>query len=81
LKVVGRYVGEDINGNGRGSESVVDEDESSKVVEGCRLNVVLSSIFRLFAPSPDVVPDCGKSRWTTRTSIGLKSAEQLFLLR
>jgi len=51
--VVELYVGEVVNG--RMSECAVDGKESSKEVEGCRpLEVVLSSISRLYAPPPDV---------------------------
>jgi hypothetical protein len=44
-------VGDEVNG--RTSECVVDGKESSKVVEGCGLDDVLSSMSRLFAPPPD----------------------------
>lgn len=38
--------------NGRLSECVVGEEVSSKAVEGCRLEGVLSSIFRFVCASP-----------------------------
>jgi len=42
LMNVNEYVGEEVDGSV--SECVVDGQESSKVVEGCRLETVLSSI-------------------------------------
>lgn len=38
----------------RGMCECLVAEESSKVVEGCRVGTVLSSIFRLLAPPPDV---------------------------
>ncbi len=63
MNVVDGYVGEEVNG--RTTECVVDWKESSKVVEGCSLDDVLSSISRLLAPPPDTswilwrLPDYG----------------------
>ncbi len=50
LAFVEVYDGEEVNG--RMSECVVDGKESSKVVEGCRLEDVLSSIISFVCASP-----------------------------
>lgn len=63
--------------NGRLGECVVGEEVLSKAVEGCRLEGVLSSIFRLFAPPPVTSSGCGNARSMKRISVTLKSVDVL----
>lgn len=76
LKVDGEYVGEEVNG--RTSECVVGGKESSKVVEGCSLDDVLSSMSLVRLRLPQILrQDCGNFRRMARKGVAVKSARVL----
>ncbi len=67
------YVGEVVNG--RLSEWGVDEKESSKKVEGCRLEDVLSSMVSFVCASPRYFARLWQLAEYKRISVGPKSAK------
>ena len=76
LLVVDGYIGDEVNGRMR--ECVVDVKESSKAVEGCGLDGVLSSISVSFVCAS---PRCFAKSWQCSEPgadlYGLKSAEDI----